>query len=148
MNDYGRRIVIDLGFESAVGAATHAMRDEGLEVVARVDVREHFRRDLRHDFRQYVLLDAWPADAAFEALQTNLDIGTILRTTFAVYELADGETAIAASEPLLSVASDPGWRHDAVILTPIADRIRVRVARVLTRLQHAASQPASMASVA
>lgn len=148
MNDYGRRIVIDLGFESAVGAVTHAMRDEGLEVVGRVDVREHFRRDLRRDFRQYVLLDAWPADAAFEALHTNLDIGTILRTTFAVYELADGETAIAASEPLLSVASDPGWRQDAVALTPIADRIRERVASVLTRLQHAPSQPASMESVA
>src|SRR5574342_1276655 len=44
MNDYGRRIVIDMDFEAAVGAVSRAIREEGLQTLARIDVRDHFWR--------------------------------------------------------------------------------------------------------
>src|ERR1035437_6955091 len=148
MNDYGRRIVIDLGFEAAVAHTTQAIREEGLEVASRIDVRDCFWRELRHRFRQYVLLDVWSPTLAIEALKHDLAAGTVLRTTFAVYELADGETAIVAREPMASVSSDPGWRRDAPALASIADRLCDQIAGVLARLQHPAPQPASGTPVA
>jgi len=136
MNDYGRRIVIDTGFEAAVGEVNRAIRDEGMQTIARVDVRDSFRRDLARDFRRYMLFEAWSPDLAFDALRNDLDAGTIFPTTIAIYELADGETAIMAKEPLAPIAAQPEWRRHASRLARVADRQSERVARVLERLQH------------
>lgn len=83
MTDYGRRLVIDMEFERALTETTHAIGHEGMQIVARTDVRDRFWRDLGHDFRRYYLLEAWSPELAFEALRHSLDIGAILPTTFA-----------------------------------------------------------------
>ena len=141
MTDYGRRIVIDSGFHAAVGDVRRAIRDEGMQTIARIDVRGSFRRDLARDFRRYVLIEAWSPDLAFDALRQDLDAGTVFPSTFAIYELADGETAIMAKEPLAPIAVQPDWRrHSTPGLVRIADRQSERVARVLERLQHASSR--------
>ncbi len=147
MSDYGRRIVVDSGFETAVGDLSRAIREEGLRVIARVDVREHFRRELGRDFRQYFMLEAWSPELAREALKQNLDVGAVLPTGFSVYELADGETAVVAREPLSPLAEDPAWRRSSPLLATIVDRETTRVARVFSRLQ-AHAQENSDGSVA
>jgi uncharacterized protein (DUF302 family) len=144
MNDYGRRIVIDLGFEAALGETSRAIREEGLQVLARIDVRDHLWRDLAHDFRRYYLLEAWSPELALEALRNNLEVGTILSTTFAIYELADGETAVVAKESFSQIAADPDWRRDAPAVAALVDRESLRVARVLERLQRIPSHDASV----
>jgi uncharacterized protein (DUF302 family) len=134
MSDYGRRLVIDTDFESTVGAVCRAIRDEGLQVLARTDIREHFWRHLSRDFRQYALIEAWSPDSAFDALQHDLDVSTVFPTRFAVYELADGETVVAATAPMAPVADELAWREQAPALAAVADREREHIARVLDRL--------------
>jgi uncharacterized protein (DUF302 family) len=148
MDDYGRRIVLDLGFEAVLREASGAIRAEGLQTIARIDVREEFRRELGHDFRQYFLLEAWSPELAFEALRYNLEAGAIFPTAFAIYELADGETAVVAKESLFSLTAQRDWRRGAPALASVADRECERVARVLARLQHAASHKGSTSSAA
>jgi uncharacterized protein (DUF302 family) len=144
MNDYGRRIVIDLGFETALSETSRAIREEGLQMLARIDVRDRFWRDLAHDFRRYYLLEAWSPELALEALRNNLEVGTILSTTFAIYELADGETVVVAKESFSQIAADPDWRRDAPAVAAVVDREGLRVARVLERLRRVASREASV----
>jgi uncharacterized protein (DUF302 family) len=98
MNDYGLRFVINTTFETTVGAVCRSIRDEGLQVLARSDVREHFWRHLSREFRHYVLIEAWSPDLALEALRNNLDAGVILTTTFAIYEVDESETAVVVKE--------------------------------------------------
>jgi uncharacterized protein (DUF302 family) len=98
MVDEGRRVLIDLPFETAVGATTGAIQREGLTVIARIDVREHFKTELHHGFRQYMLLEAWVPALAFEEIRADLDEGPRTPIRFAVYELADGETAITVDQ--------------------------------------------------
>jgi uncharacterized protein (DUF302 family) len=143
MTDYGRRIVVDLDFDAALRELTHALGQQGLDILARIDVRDHFVRTLAHDFRRYVLLEAWSPQLAFEALRNTFDAGMLLPTTFAVYELADGETAIAAREPLYPVGADAAERRHAPALAVIADGETSRVARVFEALAHASSPPLS-----
>ena len=76
MVDDGRRVLIDLPFEAAVGEATRAIQLEGLTVIARIDVRDHFKGALRHEFRQYMLLEAWVPALAFEEIKADLDEGS------------------------------------------------------------------------
>jgi uncharacterized protein (DUF302 family) len=134
MGDYGRRLVIDADFETTVGAVCRAIRDEGLQVLARTDVREHFWRHLSREFRQYALIEAWSPDSAFDALQHDLDVSTVFPTRFAVYELADGETVVVATAPMAPLADEVAWREQAPALAAVADREREHIARVLERL--------------
>jgi uncharacterized protein (DUF302 family) len=98
MVDDGRRLLIDLPFEAAVGATTQAIQLEGLAIIARIDVRDHFKGELHHEFRQYMLLEAWVPALAFEEIKADLDEGSRAPIRFAVYELADGETAVTVDE--------------------------------------------------
>jgi len=139
MTDYGRRIVIDLDFEATLGETSRALRDEGLRTIARIDVRDHFRRDLARDFRQYTVIDAWSPELAIAALAHDLDAGTVLPTRLAIYELADGETVVVASEPLTPIMSDAEWQRHSPELAILARAESKRIARVLERLQHVAA---------
>jgi len=136
MSDYGRRIVVDADFGTALQALHDALDEEQMQVLASVDLRDHFRHESAHDFRKYTLIQAWSRDLAYKALRHNLDTGAMLTTTFAVYELADGETAVTAAEPWAAVSGDAGWREGSPELCTIADSESDRVARVLGRLQH------------
>jgi uncharacterized protein (DUF302 family) len=126
MKPYGRRFIVHRGFEAAVGEVSRAIRDEGLEIIGRIDVRDRFRQDLRRDFRQYALLEAWTPELALEALQRNPDVGALLPTTFAVYELKADETVVMAT----------GRRPMVGSLAASADQEITRVGRVLQRLQN------------
>jgi uncharacterized protein (DUF302 family) len=132
MIDYGRRIVIDWGFEAAVSAANRAIRDEKMQTIARIDVRRSFRRDLGRDFRRYVMLEARSPDLAFEAIRNDLDAGTIFPATFAIYDLADGETAVMVKTPIAAIAVHS---DDIRPASRVRRSVTERVARVLERLQ-------------
>ena len=41
MDDYGRRVVLDVPFQLAVAETSQVLREEGLDIVARFDVREY-----------------------------------------------------------------------------------------------------------
>jgi uncharacterized protein (DUF302 family) len=140
VQDYGRRVVVDLPFDQAVHETVEAFQAEGLDVTARVDVSDYAQSRLHHDLRRYVLLQALPASLTMEALQHDLDAGPMLTATVAIYELADGETAVVAAEPFAPVQADPAWQMAAPELAKVADQESEKVARALMRLQHAASQ--------
>ena len=139
MDDYGRRLVVDLSFDRTLVETVQALHDEGLDVIGRFDVRDYVLHRLHHDFRRYVLLQALPSRLMLEALRQDLDVGTILPATVAIYELADGETAVVASEPFAPVLSDYAWRQAAPEMATVADQESQQVARALRRLQRLAT---------
>ena len=139
MDTYGHRIVVDREFESALGALCRALREEGLQVLSRADVRSHLWQEVGHDMRRYVRIEAWSPDLALEALREDMTVGAVLPTGFAVYELADGETAVVAHQALVDWAVDPDWRRDWPALAEVVEREADRVTRVMTRLEHAPS---------
>lgn len=131
-----RRVVMELEFEAALGETCRAIREEGLQVNARIDVRDHFWRDLGQDFRRYVVLDTWSPELALEALQHDLDAGAVFHTMFAIYELGKATTAVVVMEPS-SIVAVRGRHRDALPLVLITERQSDRVTRVLERLPHA-----------
>jgi uncharacterized protein (DUF302 family) len=138
MDDYGRRLILDVPFELAVAETSQVLREEGLDVVARFDIRDYLVRTLHHECRRYVLLEALAPEFTLEALQHDPGTGPILPVTVGVYELADGETAVVASPPLAPVLSDFGWRAATPALASIGDRASEQLATALDRLQRTA----------
>ena len=135
MDDYGRRIILDLPFDLAVAETSQTLRDEGFDVVGRFDVRDYLGRTLHHECRRYMLLEALAPELTLDALQHDPGIGPMLTATVAVYELPDGETVVAASPPLAAVLSDFGWRAATPALATIGDRASEQLAQALDRLQ-------------
>ena len=146
MQDYGRRIVVDLTFDRAVHETVEAFQAEGLDITGRVDVSDYAQSRLHHDLRRYVLLQALPAGLTIAALQHDLDAGPMLTASVAIYELADGETAIVAAEPFAPLLGDPAWQIAAPELAKIAEQESELVARALMRVQHVPSQDAVRAA--
>lgn len=136
MKDYGRRLILDQPFERALAMTVQALQNEGFETIARVDVRETFRTKLGEDFRRYVVLSVCNPRLALRALKQDLDAGTILGVSVAVYELADGETAVTVGEPFAPLVTDRLWRLECRELTDVAMDAEDRLARVLQRLSH------------
>ena len=148
MRDYGRRVVIDSTFDRTVALTMEAFQHEGLHIIGCVDLQDYARRRLRHDLRQYVLLQVLPARLTLDALQHDLDLGTILPVTVAIYELADGETAVITGEPFAPLLADLAWQASAPELMIIAERECKQLARALARLQHLSERPAAGAGSA
>lgn len=144
MDDYGRRIILDVPFEQALAQTSHALHAEGFDVVATVDVRHYLARNAHHDCRRYLLLEALLPQVTLDALQHDSGIGPMLPTTIAIYEMPDGETAVAASPALAPVALDFGWRAGRPAIAAIADRAAERTARMFARLQECQCDSATM----
>jgi hypothetical protein len=130
VDDEGRRIVVEWEFEVVVAEMGRAISEEGLQVISRTD---HFWRDPISDFHRYVLLEAWSLELRLELRRYGVT-PAFLVTTFSIYELAERETAIVATEPFPSAAD---WRREAPDLAAIVDRERDRIARLLERLEDA-----------
>jgi uncharacterized protein (DUF302 family) len=143
MDDYGRRIVVSLPFETVVGETCRALRAEGFQVIGRVDVRDHFWRDLDRNFRQYVLLQAWSPELALETLERDLDAGAAVATVVAIYELDPERAAIVTQGPFAPLVGDYEWRRERPDLAAIADRESEAVGRALARVQDAPLHGAS-----
>ena len=148
MHGYERLVIVDLPFDVAVSETIEALRCEGLDVATRFDVAEYLDRTVHHDFRNYLLLEIVAPQAILDVLGDDLSAGAILPTTMAIFELADGETAVAVAEPFAGIGSDSEWREAAPSMGAVADRVCDQLARAVTRLQQAALLHAPVPSLA
>lgn len=151
VDDYRRRIVLDMDFDRAMTEALEALRAEGLEPIAQTDVREHFRRTVchdMHDFQRYVLMEVWSPFLAVQTYKHGPDSEAILPATFAIEELTDGRTAVTANEPLSWLLWDRESQRNAPGLATFADEQDHRVAHVMDRLQHCPDGPTMKAPLA
>lgn len=147
MSDTIRRLVVDATFDRTLVETMRAMQLEGLDIITRFDLREHLQRHVHHECRRYVLLQVGSPELMLKALQTDIESGAFLPVTLAIYELADGETAVEATRPFAAVVADPAWRQMAPDLAVLGDREAELIARALNRIGHAARMPAGTVGV-
>lgn len=94
---------LDLPFDDAVNAAIAALKSEGFGVLTTIDVQNTLREKLGVEFPRYVILGACNPDLAYEALQAESKIGTMLPCNVVVRDDGNGNTEIAAVDPVSSM---------------------------------------------
>ena len=77
MDTYGRRLTVDLPFDTAVDELLQALKTNGLAILSRTDVRALLGRLAHHDFRRYVWVEVAAPSVALEALRTDLCVGAV-----------------------------------------------------------------------
>ncbi|MDA9506437.1 hypothetical protein XI09_17710 [Bradyrhizobium sp. CCBAU 11386] len=94
---------LQVGFDEAVRRTTEALKQGGFGIITEIDVRRTFKDKLGVDFRNYRILGACNPQLAYEALQLEDKVGTMLPCNVVVQEIAHDRTEIAAIDPVASM---------------------------------------------
>ncbi len=116
-------------FEDAVNRVTEELKKEGFGVLTSIDVKETLKKKLGVDFRNYRILGACNPNFAYQALQAEDKIGTMLPCSVIVQEIEGVGAEVAAIDPAASMRAIGNPE-----LAKIADQVRTRLRTVITRL--------------
>ena len=119
----------DYSFDEAVEKVTEELKKEGFGVLSEINIHEKLKEKLDVDFRKYRILGACNPQKAFQALQYENKIGTMLPCNVIVQELDDGKTEVAAVNPVASMLA-----VDNRDLTEVANEIEEKLQRVIHSL--------------
>ena len=118
-----------LPFETALMKIKDELKQEGFGVLTDIDVQATLRQKLNVDFRKYRILGACNPTFAHQALQTENRIGTMLPCNVVVQELPDGQTEVAAINPLVNMQAAGNPR-----LEPLGVQVAARLQAVVERM--------------
>lgn len=120
---------VDLPFDDALARTREALKGEGFGVITEIDIQETLKNKIGVDFRRYRILGACNPKLAYEALQLEDKVGTMLPCNVVVQEVAAGRTEVAAIDPVASMQAIENTRlHQA------ATTVRSKLERVIGSL--------------
>lgn len=120
---------LPISFGEALERTEEALKQEGFGIISRIDIQEALKTKIDVDFRPYTILGACNPKLAYEALQIEDKVGTMLPCNVVVQELGPQLAEVAAIDP---VASMQAIENDE--LTKAAREVRTRLGRVIENL--------------
>lgn len=120
---------LSLDFRNAVERVKEALKREGFGVITEIDVEATFREKLGISFRDYLILGACNPALAYEALQVEDKIGTMLPCNVVVQKTPAGQVEIAVIDPVASMQA-----IDNPQLKQAAESVRTKLRRVIESL--------------
>jgi len=116
-------------FDAAVHRVVEALKQEGFGILTEIDVRDKMREKLGLEFRNYRILGACNPPFAWQALQVEDKIGTLLPCNVILQELAKGRIEVAAIDPVASMLA-----VDNPALREIGMQVRAKLQKVIDGL--------------
>jgi len=109
---------VEHDFSTTVEKVTAVLAKEGFGVLTQIDVKATLKKKLDVDFRNYLILGACNPQYAYQALQAEPWIGSMLPCNVVVQEFEDDRVEIAAVDPLASMqaVANPALKEIAGII--------------------------------
>lgn len=120
---------LDVPLDDAVAKVIEALGREGFGVLTDIDVSATLKKKLNVDFRSYRILGACNPSFAYQALQAEDKVGTMLPCNVIVQESSPGRSEVAAIDPIASMQAIENPQLQAV-----ADQVREKLQRVINEL--------------
>ena len=120
---------VDQPLDEATTNVLNALQEEGFGVLTEIDVQATFKKKLDVDYHPYVILGACNPGFAYQALQADDKIGTMLPCNVIVQQVGEGKTEVIAIDP---VASMQAVKNDQ--LFALAEEVRECLGRVIDAL--------------
>lgn len=127
--DYHFSKTVSMDFQAAVDKVTAELKARGFGILTQIDVRETLKIKLGVDFRPYLILGACNPPFAYQALQAEDKIGTMLPCNVIVQQHGDGKVEVSAVDPVASMAA-----IENPALGAIAEEVRSRLKQVIDAL--------------
>ncbi len=100
--DYGYRKQLDVPFAGALEKVKAELAKEGFGILTEIDVKATLKNKLDVEYDNYVILGACNPPFAYQALQTEKEIGLLLPCNVIVYEDA-GKVFVSAILPTVAM---------------------------------------------
>lgn len=120
---------VDLTFDDALARTIAALKTEGFGVLTEIDVQTTLKAKLNVEFPRYKILGACNPEFAYQALQVERKIGTMLPCNVIVQESSDGSVEVAAVDPIASMQAIANPQ-----LQTIAESVQGKLKRVIEGL--------------
>lgn len=116
-------------YEEAIDKVTSELKNEGFGILTEIDVKETLKKKLDVDFRRYKILGACNPPFAYQALQSEDQIGLMLPCNVVVQETSDGQVEVSAVDPIASMQA-----VDNPALGEIATQVRSKLQNVINNI--------------
>ena len=127
--DYYFHTILNSSFDEAITRVTEELKKEGFGILSEIDVRQALKKKLNVDFKKYKILGACNPPYAYQALQIEEKIGTMLPCNVIVLENDQGQVEVAAIDPIASMQAIKNPQLDEV-----AVQIQAKLKKVIDSL--------------
>ena len=118
-----------LSFDATLQKVTEDLKQEGFGVLTEIDVGATLKKKLNVEFRKYRILGACNPQFAYQALQAEDKIGTMLPCNVVVQETSDGKVEVSAVDPAASMMAIENPK-----LAAIAEQVRAKLKAIVERV--------------
>ena len=115
--------------QDVAGQVRGALKNYGFGVISEIDIQKTFQEKLGENFRPYLILGACNPHFAYQALQSEDKIGTMLPCNIILHQITEGEIEVAAVDPTASMSA-----VENKDLGNIANNVRSRLQEMVERL--------------
>ena len=121
--------VLPIGFDDALTRTIEALKKEGFGIITEIDVKETLKKKIGVDYPSYRILGACNPALAYEALKLEDKVGTMLPCNVVVRDTGNGQTEVAAIDPVASMQA-----IDNPKLKLAAEKVRAMLEKVVAAL--------------
>lgn len=121
--------ILNTVFDDAVARVTTELKKEGFGVLTEIDVKEALKKKLDVDFKKYRILGACNPAFAYEALQVEDKIGTMLPCNVIVQEISENVVEVAIIDPIASMQAIGNPK-----LSSVAEQVQAKFKKVIAAL--------------
>jgi uncharacterized protein (DUF302 family) len=118
-------------FEAIEMKVVESLKKEGFGVLTQIDMQRTLKKKLNADFKNYKILGACSPQFAYEALQAEDKIGTLLPCNVIIQEHAPNTIEVSVINPLVSMQT---VSND--ILKDIAQEVSRKLKNVINNLDN------------
>ena len=120
---------LDGGMDATLPRVIDALKQEGFGVLTQIDVKATMKEKLGVDFRDYRILGACNPTLAYDALQLEDKVGTMLPCNVVLQAIGPDRTEVAAIDPVASMQAIDNPR-----LKQAAGQVGAKLSRVIESL--------------
>jgi uncharacterized protein (DUF302 family) len=119
---------LNVSFDQAIARVTEELQKQGFGILTEIDVKKTLKKKLDVDYRPYKILGACNPHFAYQALQAEDKIGTMLPCSVIVQDTGSG-VEVAAIDPKASMEA-----VENPALEGIADQVQAKLKKVIESL--------------
>jgi len=116
-------------FEEVIDKVTKGLKEEGFGILTDIDISATLKKKLDVNFKKYRILGACNPPYAYQALQAEDKIGTMLPCNVIVQEVDKGIIEVAAVNPMVSMQAVENEE-----LNDVANEISAMLENVIEKL--------------
>lgn len=105
MDYFFSALLENTSFADAIDKTKAALKEEGFGVLSEINIKDTLKNKIDADIDAYTILGACSPKHAYQAIQTEPNIGVFLPCNVIVKQISDNKIEVSAVDPIASMGS-------------------------------------------